>query len=328
MSRSEGDPPPETSGVRDGKAHGAKTLLIDDSADGQRIDNFLLKTLSRVPKSRVYRMLRSGEVRVNGGRKKPTYRLCAGDAVRIPPHHADPAPAEKFIGDRTLAELEASILFEDQDLLVVNKTAGLAVHGGSGVPFGLIEAMRRLRGPEIELVHRLDRDTSGCLLLAKHRSALTRLHQALRDGTARKHYRLIVQGAWPEGLDSVRLALHKYQTESGEGRVRVAGDGKPSRTDFTVLDRAADATLLEAHLLTGRTHQIRVHAASSGHAIVGDSKYSAEADFAAASRLGIRRLCLHAQSLSIPWEDGQRRFECPVPDDFADAWQLLKTPTV
>jgi len=300
----------------------ARLIEVDDEA-GQRIDNFLLKKMSSVPKSRVYRMLRSGEVRVNGGRKGPTYRLCAGDRVRIPPHRTAEMATANFIGDRTLAELEAAILFEDADLLVVNKPAGIAVHGGSGLAFGLIEAMRRLRGDRLELVHRLDRDTSGCLLIAKRRPTLSALHELIRTGALQKYYQLIVHGRWPKDLQSVRFPLHKFQTASGERRVRVAADGKASQTDFLVLQRGDQATLLQAQLLTGRTHQIRVHALAAGHAVVGDSKYASDQELAQASGLGIRRLCLHAQRVLIPWDGTQLEFQCQPPDDFVAAWKLL-----
>jgi 23S rRNA pseudouridine955/2504/2580 synthase len=301
--------------------------LIVTQADGQRIDNFLLRELKGLPRSRVYSMLRSGEVRVNGGRVKPGHRLADGDEVRIPPVHgfSDQARTDTpaFIGAAVLDALSVAVVHEDDDLLVLNKPAGMPVHGGSGLAFGVIEGLRRLRpGDELALVHRLDRDTSGCLLVAKRRSVLLALHGALRDRTVKKTYRLIAHGAWPRRTRSVQLPLERYVTASGERRVRVAAAGKASRTDFAVLDRADRATLLEARLHTGRTHQIRVHALASGHAVVGDQKYASDAQLDEARGLGIHRLCLHAESLVFVHEDRRRRFEVPAPDDFVAAWRV------
>ncbi|MEZ5560739.1 MAG: RluA family pseudouridine synthase [Pseudomonadales bacterium] len=325
--RDRADAPPQ---ARSAAAGARQVVVVRDDA-GQRIDNFLLRELAGVPRSRIYRMLRSGEVRVNGGRVKPTQRLVAGDRIRIPPVRTaaaeDPArtgAAAAFIGDRLLQQLEQAVLFEDERLLVVNKPAGLAVHGGSGLSYGAIEALRRMR-PDVplSLAHRLDRDTSGCLLLAKSRGVLQSLHSALRERQVRKHYELIVHGRWPRRVTTVRLALHRYHTASGERRVRVATDGKPSRTDFSIRAQSAQATRLEARLHTGRTHQIRVHAQASGHAVVGDEKYASEAQLDLARSLNIRRLCLHAWYLAFEL-DGQRlRFEAPPPADFERAWTAL-----
>lgn len=291
---------------------------------GQRIDNFLLRTLSDVPKSRIYRMLRKGEVRVNGGRIKPTYRLEAGDEVRIPPYWRSRQTRETFIGSEQLSRVEAAIIFEDDDLLVLDKPAGIAVHGGSGVSFGVIEALRRLRPHDrLELAHRLDRDTSGCLLVSKHRRALSRVHASIRAGTMGKRYALIVHGLWPDFRTSVHLPLQKYVTHSGERRVRVDPAGKESLTEFSVEARSACASLLTAQLITGRTHQIRVHSAASGHSIVGDTKYAPAADVAVCKRFAIERLCLHAEEVVLPWDQGERRFTCPRPAEFARIWSQL-----
>ncbi len=301
----------------------ARVELIDDQA-GQRIDNYLHSLLDNVPKSRVYKMLRSGEVRVNGGRKKPVYRLQAGDKVRIPPHHTGPERTPSFISDDVLAKLSDAILFEDEDLLVVDKPAGLAVHGGSGVSFGLIEAMRRIRGDKLELAHRLDRDTSGVLLLTKRRAALQVVHEAIRNGSMSKRYRLIVHGRWPKDLGAVRLPLRKYQTQSGERRVVVAADGKASETRFHALERCSRASLLDADLLTGRTHQIRVHAQASGHAIVGDVKYASDEQCQEIRQAGIERLCLHAAEVNLPWQGSDLQFVSPLPDALVRAWEILR----
>lgn len=316
---------PTTTGTKAGGEISHKVRLVDvDEEVGQRIDNFLLKQLGNVPKSRVYRMLRSGEVRVNGGRKKPIYRLQAGDTVRIPPHRAGPVAVPNFISDAALADLEAAIVFEDEQLLVINKPAGLAVHGGSGVSYGLIEAVRRIRGDGVELAHRLDRDTSGCLLLAKRRPALRMLHDLIRQGRLHKRYRLIVHGAWPRDLETVKLPLHKYHTSSGERRVRVAAEGKASHTDFHLIERCDRASLLDADLITGRTHQLRVHAQASGHPLIGDQKYATDEQLAAATELGISRLCLHAEQVELPWEGDSLSFSCPIPVEMQTAWQRLQ----
>ena len=254
----------KSSFIRDDRvAHAAATVDVAEEA-GQRLDNFLLRILKNVPKSRVYRMIRRGEVRVNGGRKGPRYRLAAGDRVRIPPYRGRGEGAEPFVGAQRLAQLEQAILYEDNQLLVIDKPAGFAVHGGSGVSFGVIEALRRLRGNHLELAHRLDRDTSGCLLLVKRRSALRRVHAAIREGQVYKRYELITWGSWSADLMDVRLPLDRYLTSGGERRVRVVPGGKPCHTEFRVVESAPRASLLSAVLHTGRTHQIRVHAAASG----------------------------------------------------------------
>jgi len=295
--------------------------------DGQRIDNFLLRELPGVPRSRVYRMLRRGEVRVNGGRVKATRRLVRGDRVRIPPvtlPETATGTAAVAPSSGLLERLEAAIGYEDDALLLLDKPAGLAVHGGSGVNLGVIEALRHLRPQaSLELVHRLDRDTSGCLLLAKTRSALRDAHAALRERQASKGYQALVLGAWPRRCRSVQQPLLRYHTGSGERRVRVAESGKPSRTDFEVLESCALATRLRAFPRTGRTHQIRVHAAVSGHEILGDDKYQPAAAARLAADLGIRRLCLHAETLSLEIGGRRHRFRCAPPEDFEAAWDRL-----
>lgn len=295
--------------------------------DGQRVDNFLLRELKGLPRSRIYRMLRKGEVRVNGKRVKPTQRLATGDQVRIPPVRGvrDGAPSQPaFIGDAILDTLSRAVVFEDDHLLVVNKPAGMPVHGGSGLSFGAIEALRRLRpGDELGLAHRLDRDTSGCLLVAKSRRVLLALHRALREHEVKKLYRLVVLGAWPRRTTTVRLPLMCYHTASGERRVRVSAEGKASRTDFEILERARDATLLAARLHTGRTHQIRVHASATGYPVVGDPKYATPEQRGQAEAAGIRRLCLHAEELTLILDGRKLRFQAPVPADLRAAWDAL-----
>lgn len=305
---------------------GVRYVTVGDDG-GQRIDNYLLRELRGLPKSRIYRMLRKGEVRVNGSRVKPTHRLAPGDQVRLPPVRGLPGAggaADAHIGQAVLDTLAAAIVFEDDALLVLNKPAGMPVHGGSGLSFGVIEALRRLRpGVSLELAHRLDRDTSGCLLVAKSRSMLRVLHDALRAREVKKDYVLVVLGRWPRRVTTVQLPLLRYLTASGERRVRVAGDGKASRTDFTIRQAAAGATLLDARLHTGRTHQIRVHAAASGHPVAGDEKYSAPEQLERVRAAGVRRLCLHAASLALDLDGTRRRFEAPVPEELLAAWEAL-----
>lgn len=274
---------------------------VDATHAGQRLDNFLIAKLKGVPRSHIYRILRRGEVRINRGRRPPEYRLQAGDVVRIPPLRlAAPKPGPAAARLARL-QLEARILYEDDDLLVVDKAAGMAVHGGSGVSFGLIEALRALRPQArfLELAHRLDRDTSGCLLVAKRRPALLALHAGLRVGTIDKRYLALVQGRFgPEPLQ-VRARLHKYELRYGERMVEVAAGGKDAATHFAPRRRFADCTLVEIRLLTGRTHQARVHAAHAGHPIAGDPKYGAREFDRRMRRLGLGRLFLHASQLAF-----------------------------
>ena len=297
-------------------------MEVDDP--GQRIDNWLNRVLKGVPKARIYRMLRRGEVRVNGGRVKPAYRLQAGDRVRVPPVRTGRRPVPPAVRQPLGRLLGESVLFEDDGLLVLDKPAGLAVHGGSGVSHGLIEVLRATRAERfLELAHRLDRDTSGCLIVAKSRTALKALHLLHRTRQIRKTYDLLVAGRWPRKLDAVDLPLHRYVTMSGERRVRVAGHGKPSRTSFRPVSTAPIATWLQARLHTGRTHQIRVHAAASGHPVLGDDKYGTGASASASELAGPGRLCLHATRLSFDWGDARLRLDAPLPAAFTQAWDRL-----
>ena len=280
---------------------------LDISAEqaGQRIDNFLLRFLKGVPKSRIYRLLRKGEVRVNKGRIKPEYRLKSGDQVRIPPVRVSESEPASPSG-QSVQKLADAILYEDERLLVLDKPAGMAVHGGSGLSYGVIEALRVLRpqAPYLELVHRLDRDTSGCLLIAKRRSELRMLHELLREGEVDKRYLLLVQGDWSRGPHRVDAALRKNLLRGGERMVRVDEDGKTALTHFHFLESYAGASLMEAELKTGRTHQIRVHATHAGHPLAGDDKYG-DTDFNRRMRsLGLKRLFLHAHA--VAFEDNER----------------------
>jgi len=278
----------------------AQFVTISEEEAGQRIDNYLLRVCKGVPKSHIYRILRSGEVRVNKGRIDQLYRLAQGDIVRIPPVRV----AEK--SQAAVPGAEFPILFEDAHLLIIDKPAGVAVHGGSGVSFGVIEQLRAARPDAkfLELVHRLDRETSGLLLLAKKRSALTNLHEQMRDGVTDKRYLTMVYGDWKNARQHVKLPLHKFTTADGERRVCVQAGGMESHTVFSLLRKFPKFALLEAELKTGRTHQIRVHLASSGFPIAGDDKYG---DFALNrvllkaddSRGALKRMFLHAHQITF-----------------------------
>jgi len=302
-------------------------LVVKDDAEGQRIDNFLLSRLKGVPKSWVYRVLRKGEVRVNKGRVKPTRRLCVGDEVRIPPlRMASEKTSQPGDGLRRL--IDASILYEDDQLLVVNKPSGVAVHGGSGVSHGVIETLRSLRpeAPYLELAHRLDRDTSGCLMLAKKRSALQQLQKLQLSGKVEKRYLALLSGRWRKGKVTADAPLQKNTLKSGERVVRVDPRGKNAITRFEVVERFDRTTLVEARLETGRTHQIRVHAQHLGTPIAGDEKYGKQEDNQTFRAGGLNRLFLHAWRLSFPWEGrkGGYRFEAPLPDELKSYLDRLK----
>ncbi|MEN8174710.1 MAG: RluA family pseudouridine synthase [Pseudomonadota bacterium] len=284
---------------------------------GQRIDNFLVRILKGVPRSHVYRILRRGEVRVNGGRVRAAYRLEAGDEIRVPPVRRPDRSITEGAPGYLLEKLEKAVLYEDKDLLAINKPSGIAVHGGSGLSHGVIEALREMHGGqgELDLVHRLDRDTSGCLLVAKRRSALRRLHALLRGGQVEKHYTALLVGRWRRGKASVTAPLRKNTLRSGERMVRVDAQGKPAHTDFVRRRRFSEATLVEAVLHTGRTHQIRVHAAHMGHPVAGDSKYGDESGNRRLARLGLHRLFLHASTLIFPWGESGKKLRILAPLD-------------
>jgi 23S rRNA pseudouridine955/2504/2580 synthase len=288
--------------MKDLERNSVQLVTISDEEAGQRIDNYLLRICKGVPKSHIYRILRSGEVRVNKGRIDQLYRLQTGDVVRIPPIRT----AEKAAGSAPVPGAEFAIVHEDSHLLVIDKPAGVAVHGGSGVSYGVIEQLRAARPQAkfLELVHRLDRETSGLLLLAKKRSALTHLHDQMREGTTDKRYLTMVAGDWKNPRQHVKLPLHKYTTADGERRVVVQAGGQEAHTVFNLLRKWQGYALLEAELKTGRTHQIRVHLASSGFPILGDEKYG---DFALnkqlqkanESRAALKRMFLHAYRITF-----------------------------
>ncbi len=301
---------------------------VDDGSAGQRIDNFLLKQLKGVPKTRIYRILRKGEVRVNKKRIKPDYRLNMGDVVRIPPVRVSDKPALAKPGERVLKQINECILYEDDGLLVLNKPSGLAVHGGSGLNYGVIEGLRALR-PEarfLELAHRLDRDTSGCLVIAKKRSVLRAFHELLREGGMDKIYLALVMGRWKGGGKRVDAPLRKNELKSGERVVRVSKDGKPSSTIFTPVTLYKRCSLMRVKLLTGRTHQVRVHAQYSGHPIAGDDKYGDEAFNREMNGYGLKRLFLHAAELhfTLP-EHGTVHVEAPLDEKLQNLLDNLET---
>lgn len=281
----------------DSPAPSVRMCLIEADQAGQRVDNFLLRECKGVPKSHLYKAIRSGEVRVNKGRVSAEYRLQAGDTLRIPPLRLPDPAARPYVPPAVFP-----VVYEDADLLVIDKPAGVAVHGGSGVSFGVIEQLRAARPDErfLELAHRLDRETSGLLMIARSRKALLALHDMMREGGGRKHYQALVVGDWVNDRQHIRLPLLKYLTPAGERRVRVEAAGKAAHTIVTLLRRYGAYSLLGAELRTGRTHQIRVHLAASGYPIVGDDKYGADAVREAFARRGFGRMFLHAHHLVLP----------------------------
>jgi len=294
---------------------------------GQRIDNWLLRRLKGVPRSRIYRILRKGEVRVNGKRTKPDARIAEGDEVRLPPIRTAEEQGPRRVPDSLIAAVEASVVREDQDLLVLAKPAGLAVHGGSGLSFGVIEALRASRPAEsLELVHRLDRDTSGLLLVARNRPTLRTLHALLREGQVEKRYLALVKGPWNLGKKTIDVPLATRARQGGERVVRVQATGKASASTFAPVDFfGPTATLLEVSIGTGRTHQIRVHAAHAGHPVAGDDKYGDREFNAAMHALGLTRMFLHAQLLSFEWPGSGNTFSvsAPLPPELAGVLERL-----
>lgn len=298
-------------------------VTVGPDQGGQRIDNFLTRHLKGVPKTLIYRILRKGEVRVNKGRIKPDYRVQAGDEIRIPPIRRS-ENEKRPPSTRSMSALSDRILYEDERLIIINKPAGMAVHGGSGVSHGVIEAMRHWRQDlhYLELVHRLDRETSGCLILAKKRSALRQLHELLREGGVEKRYLALVKGAWPHGNRRIEIALRKNVLRSGERMVNVSEEGKSAISNFYPLSVGKQASLVEIHIETGRTHQIRVHAAHLGHPIAGDDKYGDKDFNRQMHTLGLSRLFLHARSLAFDMTEPHKSIAVNAPLD-KDLTQVL-----
>lgn len=306
---------------------GVQHLTVDPDSSGQRLDNYLLRELKGVPKTRLYRALRKGEVRVNKGRVRADYRLKAGDLVRIPPlrrpEPTEPAPVPRYWA----TQIEQRVVYEDADLLVINKPSGIAVHGGSGLSFGLIECLRQMRPQDryLELVHRLDRDTSGLILIARRPAMLRELHRQLREDKVDKRYLALVAGKWPKSLRVVEAPLEKNHLQSGERMVRVSREGKKSITEFAIVERLPGATLVEAKPITGRTHQIRVHAKHAGFPLLGDDKYSDKSSASLCSELGLQRLFLHARSLRIKLPDrGWLELQAPLDQDLENILTKLR----
>ena len=304
---------------------------VDADLAGQRIDNFLMTQLKGIPKSLVYRIVRKGEVRVNKGRIKPDYKLKAGDRIRIPPvnlavREAPPKPSYQLS-----EQLATAVVFENEGLLVVNKPSGLAVHGGSGVNLGLIETMRQIRPDArfLELVHRLDRDTSGCVMIAKSRRYLRYLQDELRARRVDKSYQALVHGHWPKRRKSVDIPLLRAELPNGERIVRAVAEGsadaKASLTQYRIQESFADCTLVVAKPVTGRTHQIRVHSLHAGHVILGDAKYAPRELLQAFKVFELNRLFLHACQLQLQLPDGERlKVEAPLADELVRVLDNLR----
>jgi 23S rRNA pseudouridine955/2504/2580 synthase len=311
-----------------------RQIEVDSESAGTRLDQFLMRLLPSVPRSRVFRIVRKGEVRVNGKRAGPQQRLQERDIVRVPPVRveAEPVPGEpKRVPARVLDTVQGAIISEDPRLLVLNKPAGIAVHGGSGLSFGVIEALRALRPKEeLELVHRLDRETSGCLLVARRRSALRTLHELIREGLVEKRYLALVKGHWNLGHTRVDQPLRTDIRVGGERTVKVHASGKEAVSEFRPVQWfGKKATLLEVLLHTGRTHQIRVHAAHAGHPVAGDEKYGDEAFNAEMKALGLTRMFLHSHSVSFEWPQGAHgglfSASAPLPADLSAVVDALST---
>lgn len=306
--------------------------FVDEDQAGQRLDNFLMARLKGVPKSKIYNIIRKGEVRVNKGRSKPDYKIVTGDEIRIPPVRVSEKEPTAKPSNVMITLLDNSILFENDGLLVINKPPGLAVHGGSGVSLGLIETLRQMRPDAryLELIHRLDRDTSGCIMIAKKRSMLRHLQAALREKSASgitKVYHALVIGQWPQACRRVDAPLLKVEVKDDERIVRVHPDGKPSLTEFKVLQTFSNCSLVEARPITGRTHQIRVHAKHMGHGLVGDEKYGDDDLNKDMRNYGVKRLFLHAAELGfyLPNSTEKTIVKAPLAKDLAAVIQKLST---
>ncbi|MBK6599048.1 MAG: RluA family pseudouridine synthase [Proteobacteria bacterium] len=318
--------PPDAPAV-DTASRQVRQVTVDVGYAGQRLDNFLRRELSDVPKSHVYRVIRTGEVRVNGRRAKPDTRLAENDVVRVPPLKVAPPRLVGGVSADLVRRVTAAILVEERDMLVIDKPAGIAVHGGSGVTFGVIEALRAARPDEtLELAHRLDRDTSGLLLVARRPAALRTLHALLRDGAFNKRYLALVRGKWELGEKRIDAPLRTDTRVNGERTVQVHASGKAARSDFRPVQFFGKrATLVEVTLLTGRTHQIRVHAAHAGYPIAGDPKYGDQPFNAELQELGLRRMFLHAHALEFVWPatNNEVSLSAPLPAELASVIDRL-----
>jgi pseudouridine synthase, RluA family len=304
--------------------HGVRQVAIGPERDGQRIDNALVTLLKGVPKSMIYRLLRTGQVRVNGKRAKPDTRLSDGDMLRIPPIRVAERPEGREAPDALVSSVAETVIFEDKHFLVIDKPSGIASHGGSGVSHGAIELLRAARPHEsLELVHRLDRDTSGVLVLAKSRAGLVGLQAAIRAGEVTKQYLCLMVGHPSKAKFDVNAPLRKSILQGGERMVRVSEDGKPSLTFFREMEQYPGARLMQATLGTGRTHQIRVHAAHVGHPLAGDPKYGDREMNKRFREMGLQRLFLHAAHLSFELDGRLYSFSAPLPDDLKTFLDVL-----
>ena len=304
-------------------------MTVDASQAQRRVDNFLVRELAKVPKTRIYRMLRRGEIRINGGRVKQDYRLQVGDKVRIPPVHYRAAENKAVPNKHQIEKVRESLIFENNDLLALNKPAGLTVHGGSGQSLGVIEILRYMRPAEdgLQLVHRLDRDTSGCLLIAKNIDCLRWLHECLRAGRIEKEYQALLKGVLRADKMEVNAPLRKNTVRAGERMAAVTEGGKHARTRFICVTRYGTATLARVLINTGRTHQIRVHASHIRHPIAGDSKYGDREFNQSMRKRGLKRLFLHASRLQLPAWPGQQQelaIEAPLPQELESCLSLMK----
>jgi len=300
-------------------------VQVVDHEEGQRLDNYLLRTLNGVPKTRIYKAIRKGEVRVNKGRSKPETKLVAGDTIRLPPFQEQQRPTSQAASHFWVDQLRQATVHNDNHLLVINKPSGLAVHGGSGITAGLIETLR-IMYPEqryLELVHRLDRDTSGLIMVAKRASVLRDLHAQLRSDGIDKRYQALVFGRWPAHLRSIDAPLEKFSLSSGERRVKVSAEGRKSLTQYRVLSRWRQATLVEAKPVTGRTHQIRVHCRHANRPILGEQKYAIPESELLAQQLGLGRLFLHAAKLSFELDGARVTLEAPLPPELLTCCRAL-----
>ena len=309
-------------------SHAVSFVKITESSEGQRIDNFLLKHWKGVPKSHIYRVLRKGEVRINGKRAKPETKLAIGDEVRLPP-----IKLNLFLKPTPTSDvqqcLQNNIIYEDDLMIVLNKPSGIAVHGGSGLSFGVIETLREMypQGHYLELVHRIDRDTSGILMIAKRRSQLRRLHELLRNREVKKEYVCLVRGHWQVIEEQVEERLQKQQLDNGDRIVVLDDEGMKSLTEFTTIESFETCSLMRAMPISGRTHQIRVHAQSRGHELAGDDKYG-DVEFNRLMRKnGLKRLFLHAERLTYtdPVTNKIMRFVAPIPPDLQAVIDTVKT---
>lgn len=307
----------------DKTATGVRMVEVAAGEEGQRIDNYLLRRAPGVPRSHIYHVIRKGRVRVNGGRVKPTRKLAAGDVVRIPPMQLKPS-GDVSVPDALARAVAEAVVLEREEFLVLNKPPGLAVHGGSGLAFGAIDALRQARAePGLELVHRLDRGTSGCLLVARNAGVCRAMQGLFRNREIRKFYNALLDGVWTEGNKTVDAPLLKNKEHAGERRVMVSADGQSAVSHFTCETQFKDSSFMRIEIETGRTHQIRVHAKHCGHAVIGDTRYGSNANNTAYKRRGLNRLYLHSESMQFQWQGDAIEVKAPLGSDWQQAHQEL-----